>query len=106
MNHKILIIMKTTLLILALCLFSFSSESLKQSENSNLQQADKDNLIRIRHYVGSENGPKQYIEFDAPFNAWKGHAKHEEDCYQPLNCEPPACFCIHPTEPPVPPPDF
>jgi hypothetical protein len=85
--------MKTTILILVLFIFSFSIGSTETSEDVALEDANVEYSIRIRHYLGSENGPNQYIEIEAPYSAWAGHVMHPEDCYLVLSCEPPLCGC-------------
>ncbi len=80
--------MKTTILLLALFLLSFSLESSSLSENVTLEQAK----VTIHHKLG--NG--QFIEIEIPLQAVPAHLVHgdhfgETDGGGGGGCNPPAC---------------
>jgi len=80
--------MKTTILILAVFLFSFSLESSTGSEDVTIEQAK----VTIHHKLG--NG--QFIELEIPLQALPAHLGHGDHFGGSSGgggggCTPPAC---------------
>ena len=78
--------MKTTIIFVALVLFSFSLNSAEHSHDSSLEKNTSDVTWPVSHYIGTENGIDQYIELELPWEAAFAHwMQHEND----LVCLPP-----------------
>ena len=70
--------MKSTILILALFLFSFSIGSTETSENVPLEQC----FVTGWHFTGIVNGINRYVEITISWEARLVHEMHG-DCFAP-----------------------
>jgi hypothetical protein len=78
--------MKTTIIFVALVLFSFSLNSAEYSHDSSFEKNTSEVPWPVSHYIGTENGIDQYIELELPWEAALAHfIQHEKD----LVCIPP-----------------
>jgi len=78
-------IMKTIIIILPLFFFSFSLESAQRSQDLTLEQVT--DFVTIRHFIGMENGNRQFIIMNIPVQALPAHLSHGDL----LACTPPNC---------------
>ena len=80
--------MKNTILILLFFFFSFSLGSTENQQNLTLENNSAVGKVMVKHFLGTTNGVKQYIDLEIPLVALPAHLAHGDSTG---GCLPPDC---------------